>query len=472
MKLEPLCTTTEHPELAELTRIICSARYFRKMAPEILTNILKQGSLVELGKDNYLIREGDDTSRQMYILVEGSLAIMSNKKFILRLDLPGDVVGEVAVIQSAPRSADVITETACRLIAFPAELFNVDENSQHASILYILFAHIMAAKLRITTAQSLIHKNQRVTAQNEIKIGIIDANPADRSTIRAATQSSWPEASVIEIDNAVQFVDYPTAHRFDLIIADVGFFADVQQDRQATSSFIRATQLHGAHIFILSDYCKDAANREFLIQQGVDDVMAKPCTPFDLKHAIARFRILHYMNLELDEAENAAETDRLTGLANRRRLDEFLNALVTLYPENTQPFSLLMCDVDNFKHYNDTNGHPMGDVVLEGVAALLANNVRRGDLAARFGGEEFVIVLPDCGKSAALELAEKLRAAVESADFPHQDKQPSGNLTATLGVATFPGDALELDDLLKLADQCLYEGKNCGRNVVVAARPK
>ena len=95
--------------------------------------------------------------------------------------------------------------------------------------------------------------------------------------------------------------------------------------------------------------------------------------------------------------EEAADTDRLTGLANRRRLDEFVEALVTLYPEERAPFSLVISDVDNFKHYNDTHGHQMGDVVLARISGILKNRVRRGDLAARFGGEEFVVILPKCG---------------------------------------------------------------------------
>jgi diguanylate cyclase (GGDEF)-like protein len=137
-----------------------------------------------------------------------------------------------------------------------------------------------------------------------------------------------------------------------------------------------------------------------------------------------------------------------------------------------QPFSLVIADIDNFKHYNDTQGHQMGDVVLEGVAALLADNVRRGDLAARFGGEEFVIVLPNCEKPRAVALSEDLRQSVESAVFPHQDLQPTGNITITLGVATFPDDAVDLVSLLKKADDCLYEGKKAGKNVVIAAGNK
>ncbi len=468
MHQEPLCTQKDHPELAELSRVVGAGRYFRRLSIETLTNILRQGSLVTLGKDQHLIREGDENPPEMYILVEGSLAVVANDKFILRLDAAGDVVGEMAVIQSAPRSADVITETDCRLIVFPAELFWIDGDSPHASILYVLFSHMMAAKLRITTAQSLIRKNQRVAAQDDITIGIIHAGSVQNAIVMQSVLDSWPEARVIEFVDPPEFLDYPDTHRFDLIIADMDFYLDFQRDWNPISSLVKTMHLRGASVIILGSACHEAANREFLVRRGADEVIAKPCTAFDLSHTIARVRVWYYKNLELDKAESAAETDRLTGLANRRRLEQFLDALVTVYPDNRQPFSLVIIDVDNFKHFNDTHGHQSGDLVLEGVAGLLAKNVRRGDLAARFGGEEFVIVLPNCEKPRARELAEGLRVVVEAASFPHQDQQPSGNLTVTLGVATFPADATDLETLLKQADDCLYMGKRAGKNRVVS----
>ena len=211
MKPKPVDIGEAQPDLVALSHAICESKYFKKIAPEIMANILGQGSLLELEKDAVLIREGDDSPSELYILIEGSLAVMSRGRFILRLDLPGDVVGEMAVIQSAPRCADVIAETDCRLMAFPARLFQIDESSRHASILYVLFSHILATKLRITTAQSLIRKNQRIATENEIRIGIIDANSAERQVIREVIQADWPEASVIEIEDPQHFADHPSA---------------------------------------------------------------------------------------------------------------------------------------------------------------------------------------------------------------------------------------------------------------------
>jgi diguanylate cyclase (GGDEF)-like protein len=152
-------------------------------------------------------------------------------------------------------------------------------------------------------------------------------------------------------------------------------------------------------------------------------------------------------------------------------MDEFLEAMVTLYPGEQQPFSFIIADVDHFKHYNDAHGHQMGDVVLASVATIFKNRVRRGDLAARFGGDEFVVILPKCGKMNALLIGEKLHTAIADEKFPNQEQQPLGNLTCTFGIATFPEDADARELLLKKADDCLYEGKERGRNTVVAAEP-
>lgn len=460
----------DHPaDNRDLARLIGSSRYFRSLSQDIIERILAYGTQITLPKDSYLMREGDDSPHQMYLLVSGSLAVVTGNRFILRLDLPGDVVGEMGIIQSAPRSADVIAEKDCHLIVFPSELFAIDEDSQQASILYVLTAHIMAAKLRYTTAQSLIRKNQRVVSNHEIQIGVIDVNADDRTLVRQSVANSWPDASVIEIEDPQQFIDRPTAWRFDYLVADPSVFGDPRANHCAMSSFIKAMKLQGADILVLSALCDDPDIRKYLIEQGVEEMIAKPCTSTDLEHIVSKFRVWYYKNLELDEIENAAQTDRLTGLANRRRLDEFLHALVAVYPDNNSPFSLLICDVDDFKHYNDNQGHLMGDRVLKDLAKLFADNTRRGDLAARYGGEEFVIVLLDCDKARAVEVAEGLRQAVARAHFPNQEQQPGGNLTATFGVATYPEDASDLNQLLQLADDSLYTGKQRGRNTVVAS---
>jgi diguanylate cyclase (GGDEF)-like protein len=167
--------------------------------------------------------------------------------------------------------------------------------------------------------------------------------------------------------------------------------------------------------------------------------------------------------------EHAADIDSLTGALNKRRLQQRLGDEIHHAERETQPLSLLLIDIDHFKNYNDTNGHIEGDAVLRRIGQILRSAVREDDAVARYGGEEFVILYPAATKAQALKLAESLRKAVESEEFAHGGKQPLGRVTISGGVATFPEDSRTSVELIRSADQALYEAKAEGRNRIVAA---
>ena len=123
---------------------------------------------------------------------------------------------------------------------------------------------------------------------------------------------------------------------------------------------------------------------------------------------------------------------------------------------------MIMLDVDNFKHFNDTNGHQLGDEVLKKIAKILQTSIRQSDMAARYGGEEFVIVLPGTAKKMAENIAEKLRSTVEIAKFAKEENQPKGILSASFGVASYPENGADPETILKGADYCLYLAKEQG----------
>ncbi len=173
----------------------------------------------------------------------------------------------------------------------------------------------------------------------------------------------------------------------------------------------------------------------------------------------------------LRTVEESAELDGLTGLLNKTALLNRLGDEIHQAERSSQPLSLLMLDIDHFKNYNDNNGHLEGDEVLKDVGRLFRRAIREDDLAARYGGEEFVILYPGASKEVAGRLAENLRRAVEAHSFPHGTGQPLGKLTISGGVASFPEDALSAVDLLRAADQSLYEAKGAGRNCIVRAVP-
>lgn len=165
-------------------------------------------------------------------------------------------------------------------------------------------------------------------------------------------------------------------------------------------------------------------------------------------------------------AEQLAITDGVTGLYNHRHFQERLGEEVARTARYGRPLSLIMIDIDNFKSYNDAYGHLAGDVALRAVAKLLTRTVRSTDFVARYGGEEFVIILLEAGKDEGLRIAEKIRQRVEQQVFPGEESQPGGNLTVSVGVATFPTHAASKQELIEAADRAMYIAKRNGRNRV------
>ncbi|MNN50696.1 Phytochrome-like protein cph2 [compost metagenome] len=164
--------------------------------------------------------------------------------------------------------------------------------------------------------------------------------------------------------------------------------------------------------------------------------------------------------------EDMALKDGLTALFNQRA---FQTVLEQHWPHRKQsPLSTILIDIDYFKHFNDTNGHLLGNQVLIQLADVIKCSIDDQDLAFRFGGEEFVVLLPSTSKEAALHVAERIRMNVENTSFPCGEKQPTGRLTISLGVAsTEEMQSSVAFDLVDTADRALYRAKEAGKNKVV-----
>ncbi|MFT3707929.1 MAG: diguanylate cyclase [Archangium sp.] len=164
-------------------------------------------------------------------------------------------------------------------------------------------------------------------------------------------------------------------------------------------------------------------------------------------------------------------TDPLTGVPNRRHLFQQLEAEIARAARFDTPLSMLMIDIDHFKHLNDSAGHSAGDEVLRQVCHRLKVNLRKVDLLARYGGEEFVVLLPQINREEAFEVAEKLRKSVADTPMLHGSDQPEGKVTISVGVATLPHDAKEQHKLVDCADSALYASKRSGRNKATLYKP-
>lgn len=169
----------------------------------------------------------------------------------------------------------------------------------------------------------------------------------------------------------------------------------------------------------------------------------------------------------VDELENLARTDGLTQLTNHRTFHEQLATEIRRSERSKAPLTLLMIDVDHFKKYNDTHGHPAGDAVLKQVALILKDNLRTTDLVARYGGEEFAILLIDTPLSFAAKVAAKLRNTIRRTEFSGAtESQPSGRVTISVGMAGWPMHGKNPTALMEAADKALYEAKHAGRDQV------
>lgn len=186
----------------------------------------------------------------------------------------------------------------------------------------------------------------------------------------------------------------------------------------------------------------------------------------NLERTVAeRTRELQEVNARL---ERLAVTDGLTGLFNHRRFQEALQVELVRSERHKRPMGVLMVDVDFFKKVNDAMGHPAGDDLLRRLAEVLGKDLRQTDLIARYGGEEFTVILPETTRSEAMQVGERMRAAVEE---KINDGSPwPSKVTVSIGVATFPEDGKTAEELLESADQAMYIAKRQGRNRVVGSR--
>ncbi|WP_413165249.1 diguanylate cyclase domain-containing protein [Capilliphycus salinus ALCB114379] len=180
-------------------------------------------------------------------------------------------------------------------------------------------------------------------------------------------------------------------------------------------------------------------------------------------------RLASELKLANQELQRLAVTDSLTKLANRRQFDEYLVHEWLRMMREQQFLSLILCDVDFFKNYNDKYGHPAGDNCLRAVANAIRQQVKRpGDLAARYGGEEFVIILPNTQAEGAVNVAEGIRQQIKSLNLPHSQSKIADCITVSSGVASVvPHPNYSPSDLIAAADIALYEAKQQGRDCVI-----
>jgi two-component system cell cycle response regulator len=279
-----------------------------------------------------------------------------------------------------------------------------------------------------------------------------------------------PVADVVAISDPQAALFEAAESAFELVIVNANF--DDYDPLRLCSQFRSLERTRFLPILIITEQGSD----EMVIRAldlGVNDYIVRPVDPNELvARSLTQIRRKRYndrLRASVKQTIELAVTDPLTGLNNRRYLDNHLNVLFNRSMARGRPLSVLITDIDRFKHVNDTYGHDGGDQVLKEFANRVRSTVRGADLACRYGGEEFVVVMPDTSPEVAAAVAERLRAAIESTPFLLRSSGETLSITASFGISSRIASVITPDQLMKQADLALYEAKNTGRNRVVAS---
>lgn len=322
----------------------------------------------------------------------------------------------------------------------------------------------------------------RLRAETAYSVGLQDLNRADRPDEQGSvllvdgragsqdrlTRSLKPIADVVAMSDPQAALFEAAERNFDLVIVNGNF--DGYDPLRLCSQLRSLERTRYIPVLLIAEQ-----GQEDLIVRaldlGVTDYLMRPVDPNELvARSLTQVRRKHYndrLRSSVRETIELAVTDGLTGLHNRRYLDNHLKVLIERAVARGRPLSVCITDIDRFKSVNDTYGHDAGDDVLREFARRLRATVRGADLACRYGGEEFVVIMPDTPADMAAAIAERLRTSVEGQAFSLGEKVLG--ITASMGIASLnlQGDTPEA--LLKRADNALYQAKSNGRNQVVAA---
>jgi two-component system cell cycle response regulator len=348
----------------------------------------------------------------------------------------------------------------------------VDDAALFSRVRSLVRLKVMTDELRMreTTGQSmgLLDPAQTlIDAQPSGRILVIEDRPESVAWFQSALA---PVNEVSAVDSFEEAVVRVRGGDYDLIVVSLGLRGF---DGLRLCSQLRSLP-EGRNVPILVLVSEgDRRKLNQALEMGVNDYLTRPV---DKNELIARVRtnlrrkrysdrLRHNVQLSLE----MAITDQLTGLHNRRYMSRHLDNLVVNAQNTNKPLAFLIMDIDHFKSVNDTYGHDIGDEVLREFASRISANVRGIDLACRYGGEEFVVVMPDTDFDLAMTVAERLRSGVEENPFVISREPGKLDVTISIGIAASGHQDDTAEALLHRADQALYRAKREGRNRVVAA---
>lgn len=293
---------------------------------------------------------------------------------------------------------------------------------------------------------------------------VIDDSDLQRAEIRRALEPAGLFDRILEAADGLAGLRLLLAESVDVVLCDLEMPGlDGEKLLRVRDSRSSAGEIP----FLFLTASADTERKVRLLEDGACDTVTKPCHPAEL---IARLRlhlkIKRLQNELRDKNQMLAKesmTDAVTGLRSRRYVSEVLAIEVLRARRYRLPLTVMMADLDHFKRVNDRFGHPVGDSVLRRVSDLLRNLLRATDVAGRFGGEEFLVILPQTDRAGAVSLAERWRQSLELTALEAPDGKRI-RTTVSIGVAEFMPQMARPDELVRAADEALYTAKANGRN--------
>ncbi|MEO8301378.1 MAG: PleD family two-component system response regulator [Rhizomicrobium sp.] len=347
----------------------------------------------------------------------------------------------------------------------------VDDAALFARVRSLVRLKMMTDELRMreSTGQGMGLIDPAETLTENILAGHVLVIEDRAESVAWFTSALAPNHTVSSADTFEEALVRVKGGDFDLIVVSLGMRSF---DGLRLCSQLRSLP-EGRHVPILV-VVSDGDRRKLTqaLEMGVNDYLTRPV---DKNELVARVRtqlrkkryadrLRHNVQLSLE----MAITDQLTGLHNRRYMSRHLDTLLSSAKKEGRSLAFVIMDIDFFKHVNDTHGHDIGDEVLKEFASRISANVRGIDLACRYGGEEFVVVMPDTDTSFAYSIAERLRQSIETTPVKISRAPGALNITISIGIAKLESEADTAEQLLHRADQALYRAKRSGRNKVVA----
>jgi diguanylate cyclase (GGDEF)-like protein len=302
---------------------------------------------------------------------------------------------------------------------------------------------------------------------------IAEDDPISRSLLEMYLKQEG--YSCVSAKNGREALDLYNTQPFSIVITD---WLMPEMDGTALCRAIRDhDEDHYTFIILLTSLNSPEALIEGL-EAGADDFIVKPVNPAELRVRLKGCRRIldleNSLKQSLDEIRELSIHDSLTGAFNRCYLDQQLEREIQRADRYQHPLSIILCDLDNFKHINDTYGHQAGDQVLKRCVRNISQSIRNNiDWVARYGGEEFIIALPETDASGCKSVAERMRERI--AFIPDGAEGSELKISASFGIVTIIPDLksaqISAHDLIQRADVCMYQAKQAGRNCVVAEKP-